>query len=246
MTRKAAAALLDAAGVVACARVLDVATGTGALAEAAAERGAHVTAVDITPEMLDVVRERLPNAELVQADAEDLPFGDASFDAVVAGFVLNHLPVPERGLGEWARVLRPSGRVAVALWERAPSSRLSTLLGEATSAAGLDPGAGIPPGPDPFRLADEGALSAALSTAGFEAPEEKTLALEHEAPDAGSLYEGLLGGTVRGGTAVLAQDEAGRERVRAEFEQIAETFRDGDRLRIPAAARMASARRGSA
>ena len=63
-----------------------------------------------------------------------LPFGDASFDAVVAGFVVNHLPRPERALAEFARVVRPGGRVAVTVWDRPGRMRLLGVLGEAVEA----------------------------------------------------------------------------------------------------------------
>jgi SAM-dependent methyltransferase len=88
--------LLDAAGVAAGAQALDVATGPGYVAAAAAERGASVIGVDIAEGMLALARRLHPQLEFRQGDAEALPFDDASFDAVVANFVLLHVgPSPD-------------------------------------------------------------------------------------------------------------------------------------------------------
>ena len=80
--------------------------------------------LDAAVGMVAAARARYPEIEFRQGDAERLPFADASFDAVVAGFVVNHLPCPERALVEFARVLRPDGRVAVTVWDRPERMRL--------------------------------------------------------------------------------------------------------------------------
>jgi demethylmenaquinone methyltransferase/2-methoxy-6-polyprenyl-1,4-benzoquinol methylase len=110
------------------ARVLDVATGTGALALALVEHapGADVIGIDRNQAMLDVARARsrsAPALRLVRAAAEDLPFADASFDAVSIGFAIDDLADRERAARELVRVLRPGGTVALlelAMPERPP------------------------------------------------------------------------------------------------------------------------------
>src|SRR4051812_45378204 len=99
--------LLDAAGVKAGTRLLDVACGTGRCAAAAAARGAVPLGLDAADGMVAVARARYPEIEFQQGDAERLAFANSPFDAVVAGFVVNHLPCPERALSEFARVVRP-------------------------------------------------------------------------------------------------------------------------------------------
>src|SRR5256714_7674031 len=77
-------------------KVLDVATGTGAVAEELLrQKGCTVVGVDQSPEMLAVARERLPaDVELVEAGAEDLPFDDASFDALTFTYLLRYVDDP--------------------------------------------------------------------------------------------------------------------------------------------------------
>jgi demethylmenaquinone methyltransferase / 2-methoxy-6-polyprenyl-1,4-benzoquinol methylase len=94
-------------------RALDVATGTGDLAIELARRGASVSGLDFAPEMLAVARGKAPEIEFEQGDALRLPYGDGEFDAVTVGFGARNFSDLDRGLGEMARVTRPSGRVVV-------------------------------------------------------------------------------------------------------------------------------------
>jgi demethylmenaquinone methyltransferase / 2-methoxy-6-polyprenyl-1,4-benzoquinol methylase len=93
-------------------RVLDVATGTGAVAVELQKRGCEVVGVDQSPEMLAVARERLPQVEFVEAQADELPFEDASFDALAFTYLLRYVDDPGATLKELARVVRSGGVVA--------------------------------------------------------------------------------------------------------------------------------------
>lgn len=100
-------------------RVLDVACGTGILARTVARRagsGSLVSAVDLNPAMLTVGRELSPEIDWREGPAEDLPFDDALFDAVVSQFGLMFFPSPESALEEMMRVLKPGGHLAVAVF----------------------------------------------------------------------------------------------------------------------------------
>jgi demethylmenaquinone methyltransferase / 2-methoxy-6-polyprenyl-1,4-benzoquinol methylase len=99
------------------ARVLDVATGTGMVAaELLARYDVSIVAVDQSPEMLAAARRRFAgrggDVELLQAQAEELPFATASFDAVAFTYLLRYVDDPGATLRELARVLRPGGRIA--------------------------------------------------------------------------------------------------------------------------------------
>src|SRR3954451_23945342 len=161
-------ALLDAAAVAAGMRVLDVATGPGHVAAAAAARGAEPVGVDVAEGMLAVARRDHPQLDFRPGDAEALPFPDSSFDAVVGAFVLNHLPRPEVAATELARVLAPGGRLALSVWDVPQRTRCIGLVREAVAAAREAPSAEPPPGPDPFRFADDAQLRALLEGSGLE------------------------------------------------------------------------------
>ncbi len=106
-------AALDALGIGASDRVLDLGCGTGDLAELASAKGAQVMGVDFAKEMLRVARDRGLSADMVQADAAALPFPDACATAVTCGFALRNFVSLPRIFGEIARVLAPSGRLAL-------------------------------------------------------------------------------------------------------------------------------------
>jgi demethylmenaquinone methyltransferase/2-methoxy-6-polyprenyl-1,4-benzoquinol methylase len=94
--------------------VLDVATGTGAVArELLRRKGCTVVGLDQSPEMLAEARRRLPDqVELVEGTADRLPFPDASFDALTFTYLLRYVSDPAVTLRELARVVRPGGTIA--------------------------------------------------------------------------------------------------------------------------------------
>src|SRR5918999_952303 len=94
-------------------RALDVATGTGDLAIELASRGAEVTGLDFSEQMLELALRKSPGLDWVQGDALALPYGDGEFDAVTVGFGARNFSDLDRGLREMARVTRPGGRVVV-------------------------------------------------------------------------------------------------------------------------------------
>ncbi|MBI5871437.1 MAG: methyltransferase domain-containing protein [Actinobacteria bacterium] len=94
---------------------LDLATGTGLLAQMIAASAARVVGADVTPEMLEKARDRveaagLENIEFVEAAVSDLPFPDGSFDLVTCRLAFHHFPVPGKALAEISRVLKTGGR----------------------------------------------------------------------------------------------------------------------------------------
>jgi ubiquinone/menaquinone biosynthesis C-methylase UbiE len=111
LTTQSIGALLDAARVSSSDSVLDVATGPGYVAGAAAFRAARVVGVDFSAQQLELARSRYPGITFQQGDAGDLPFDSASFDVVVSNFGMPHFPDPQRFLQEAFRVLRNAGRL---------------------------------------------------------------------------------------------------------------------------------------
>lgn len=93
--------------------VLDAACGTARHGAQLAARGHRVTGVDRSPHMLEKARAKLPDAVFHEGDLEALPLRDANFDAVVCGLALVHLPRLDKVMAEFARVLRPGGRLII-------------------------------------------------------------------------------------------------------------------------------------
>ncbi|HEV2814362.1 MAG TPA: class I SAM-dependent methyltransferase [Solirubrobacteraceae bacterium] len=124
------AAAVAAAGVTAGDRVLDVATGSGNAALVAAGARAHVTGLDLVPELLDIARSRAAGLGLdvafVTGDAEALPFDDASFDRVMSVFGIQFAPRHQVTADELVRVCAPGGAIALVNWT--PGGLIGRLL----------------------------------------------------------------------------------------------------------------------
>lgn len=129
--------------------VLDVATGTGWAARRLAERGFQVTGVDFAPDMLAAARELAGARKLDIAfelgDAEALPYPDATFDAVVSSFGIMFVQRPEDAAAEMARVCKPGGHIALAVWT--PDGNVFEMF--KIMKAYMPQPAGTPP-PSPF------------------------------------------------------------------------------------------------
>lgn len=104
-------------------KVLDIAVGTGWSSEQFARAGAIVTAIDISPKAVELTKERfrlfnLPSAEIGVADAQNLPFGNDTFDFVLAWGCLMHMPDTEGAVKEIFRVLKPGGKAAAMMYNK--------------------------------------------------------------------------------------------------------------------------------
>ena len=122
--------LVEASGIGPGVRVLDVAAGTGNASLPAAQAGADVTASDLTPELLEAGRQRADAAGLTlawaEADAEYLPFEDASFDVVISAIGAMFAPHHQQTANELVRVCRPGGTIGLLSWT--PEGMIGALL----------------------------------------------------------------------------------------------------------------------
>jgi SAM-dependent methyltransferase len=155
-------------------RVLDLACGTGNGASVAAARGAHAVGVDFEPALLDIARERVPQAEFRVADATALPFPDAHFTATLSVFGVMYAPDHEAAARELARVTAPGGRIVLAAWT--PGSFMPRM-GQALAPYLPPPPPGSGP---PSRWGDEQQLTDLLGIP-LETAERRTLTLDEDA-----------------------------------------------------------------
>lgn len=161
--------------------VLDVASGTGepGLTMASIVKGGSVTAVDLSEGMLEIAKDKaaaagLYNFETKVADVCDLPFEDASFDAISCRLGFMFFPDMQLAAKEMLRVLKPGGRMAVTVWGE-PSKNLwiTSLMGAIKKNVELP--APPPEGPGMFRCAQPGFMSTLLERVGFEDVIEKEI-----------------------------------------------------------------------
>jgi SAM-dependent methyltransferase len=179
--------------------VVELAAGPGDTGFLAAERvgpAGRLLSTDVAPEMVDVARRRaaelgLEDVEFLVADAAALPFDEASVDGILCRFGLMLVPDPAQALGEIARVLRPGGSVALAVWADPVENDWMTAAARTAVELGLverpDPSA-----PGPFRLSDAGELDELVESAGLRVDALEDVALTWRASSLQEWWEATL------------------------------------------------------
>jgi SAM-dependent methyltransferase len=212
-------AALDAARVTRGTRLLDAGCGAGLGALPANLHGASVAAIDASAGLLDIARERLPEADIREGDLEALPFTDATFDAVTAINSVFYAADMVAAMGELVRVARPGGRVVVTAW--GPPERcefLSTVL-PALGPLMPPPPPGAPSVHPVLALAEPGALAATLERAGLRVVEEGETACPFVFPSAEAAWRA----NASAGPNQMAIAHSGEAAVRAAFAQAVQT-----------------------
>jgi SAM-dependent methyltransferase len=221
MVRPLFEAVLDATDVGHDTRLLDVGCGAGMAAQLARERGARVAGFDATEPLLEVARERVPDADFRSGDMEELPFEDGGFNLVTGFNSFQFAGDPAQALREAARVAEPGAPIAVGTWGRPDQCEAAIVL-KVSSELGPPP----PPGrvPGPFALSEPGALEGFVEQAGLSAGEPVDVPTPWLYPD----LDTALRGFTSAGPAIAAIRESGEERLREALAKELEPFADGD------------------
>jgi len=239
LTRQTAAALLDATRVSAGTKVLDVATGPGPIAGAAAARGAHVVGLDFSPAMIAEAQRRHPAVAFREGDAEALPFDTSSVDAVVMNFGLLHLARPDTAIAEAHRVLRSGGRYALTVWAPPEQALGFGMVLRAVQEHG-NPNVTLPEGPPFFRFSDPDEFRATLARAGFSDVDVQTLPLTWRLSSPDDVFDAISRGGVRTAAILRAQTPAALEAVRASVRRGVEAYEKEGAFLLPMPAVLAS------
>jgi ubiquinone/menaquinone biosynthesis C-methylase UbiE len=232
LTSQAIEPLLDAAGVRAGARVLDVACGPGFISAAAARRGAKPVGIDFSSSMITAARTQHPGIEFREGDAEALPLPDRAFDAVVSGFGMLHFAQPERAAAEAFRVLDSGGRFAFSVWDAPEQAVVFGIVLRAIETHGRLR-VGLPAGPDFFRFSDATQSRNLLESAGFIHAGQQRVPLTWAPASADAILDTFLSAGVRTRGLLRAQQSTELEAIRAAVRREAAAYEHSGRLELP-------------
>jgi len=239
LTTQAVKPLLDAAGVSSSMRLLDVCTGPGYAAAAAAERGAAAVGMDFSPTMVAQASRNYSRVRFLVGDAEAMPFASERFDAVITNFGLLHLARPEQFLREAHRVLRPGGLVAFTVWAPPEEAMGFGMVLHAIQAHG-NTKVPLPDGPAFFRFSDPMECRRTLRRTGFTDSEAARAPQLWRLKDADDLFQAMLTGTVRTGGLLRAQTPEALAVIRDAIRRSVEVNRREDFYELPMPAVLAS------
>lgn len=206
LTTQAVPDLLVGAEVASGTHVLDVACGPGYVSGAAGACGATTVGVDFSENMIALARSVFSELDFQIADAEDLPFPDDSFDAVLINFGVLHFPNPDKALAEAHRVLKSGGRPAFTNWSKSEDSGIAIAMKAIAEEGSLK--VGLPAGTPLYRFADHDECKAVLGGIGFEKIACTELPLTWRLPRPDVLMETFQQATARMSGLLSAQDPA--------------------------------------
>ena len=222
---------------------LDIASGTGepGLSIARLAPRGRVMLTDLAPEMLDVAARRarahgVDNVETQVCSADDLPFGTATFDSISVRFGYMFLPDLARATAEFARVLRPGGRLCSSVWVRPEENPWTTIVMQAI-AAEVPLAPPDPDGPSMFRCAAPGLVGGLYVAAGFSDVLERDVHVELVTSSPAQYWEMISEHVSLAAAALQHVDAPARERIATTVMDRASVYVDDGAVRIPGVAR---------
>ena len=193
--------------------LLDVACGPGYVTGLAKEHGWCPIGVDFSEAMVAEAEHNHPDTRFVLGDAEELPFSDEEFLAVVMNFGILHLAQPDKAIAEAYRVLGRGGRFAFTVWATPNEARGFAIVLQAVNEAG-NSAVPLPPGPPFFRFSDPDETYRALQSVGFRNIQSAKIPLLWHLPSGDQFFDAFYRGTARTGGLLRAQTDSELEAVR--------------------------------
>jgi ubiquinone/menaquinone biosynthesis C-methylase UbiE len=239
LTAQSIEPLLDAAGVKKGTKVIDIATGPGYVAAAAARRGATVIGVDFSTAMIEEAKRHYPDIEFREGNAEQLLFGNNLFDAAVMNFGVLHLDKPDQALAEACRVLRTGGRFGFTAWAK-PEEAVGFGIVLRSLAKYGDVNVSLPEGPPFFRFSEPDECMRSLLVAGFAAPQVVKVRQFWRLPSLDSLFECMRDSTVRTAGLLRAQKPDVLEKIRGAMLEEVKNHQTANVVELPMPAILAS------
>lgn len=201
-------------------RLLDAGCGAGMAAQIAAERGAHVSGLDASENLLAIARERVPNGDFSIGELERLPFPDDSFDLVTGFNSFQYAGSPSSALAEAKRVTRPGGSVVIMTWGEPQGMDAASIV------AAIKPLLPRPPegAPGPFALSEEQALRGFAIAAGLEPSAVFDVDSPWHYPDLATAVRGIMSA----GVSVRAMEHSSEEAVESAYSEALSPFCKAD------------------
>jgi SAM-dependent methyltransferase len=232
LTTQAIEPLLDAVRLKKGMSFLDIASGPGYVAAAAAKRGATVLGIDFSAAMIAQAQGLHPGVEFREGDAECLPCGTGLFDAAAMNFGILHLGQPEKALVEAHRVLRSGGRFGFSVWSKPEETVGFGIVLDAVEQHG-EPRIELPEGPPFFRYSDPEECRRGLLVAGFESPAVTQVRQLWRLPAGDGLFNVMKDSTVRTAGLLRAQKPLVLEKIREEMRGALAPYTKGDVVELP-------------
>ncbi|HVN51363.1 MAG TPA: class I SAM-dependent methyltransferase [Acidimicrobiales bacterium] len=222
---------------------LDIASGTGepGLSIAKLAPKGRVVLTDLVAEMLEVAERRaeaqgIANIETRVCSADALPFDDATFDSVSVRFGYMFFPDMAGATSEFVRVLRPGGRLCSSVWVK-PEDNPWTSIALQAIATEVEVPAPDPDGPNMFRCAAPGYVSALYQAAGLHDVAEWDVDVELVTPSPEEYWEVISEHVSPAVAALRRVDGPARERIRAQAIAAVRAFEEDGQVRVPGVAR---------
>ena len=241
--RPASSAIIEGLRIAEDHEYLDIASGTGepGLSIARLTPQGRVVLTDLVAEMLDIAARRaeaegITHIETQVCSADDLPFEDATFDGVSVRFGYMFFPDLAKATAEFARVLKPGGRLCSAVWVKPDQNPWTSIAMEAIATEANLPSPD-PDGPNMFRCAAPGYVSALYEDAGLHDVAERDVDVELVTQSPEEYWE-MISEHVSLAVAALKQvDGPAQERIRENVIAKVQAFERDGKVRVPGAAR---------